>query len=137
MSDLSNNQQATSDDQPATTNLEPTVKIGSQPEKEPHREILSTEPQSPEETPELDREVEKAGVREVGGEIKLTPHDRAVGLEAAAEETPVFPQTKGSNFALNEEEVKVALHRKITNSIVWWVTHHLRQLRIIYHRLKE
>lgn len=137
MSDLSNNQQATSDDQPATTNLEPTVKIGGQPEKEPTREILSTEPQSPEETPELDREVKKTGVREVGGEVKLTPHDRAVGLEAAAEETPVFPQTKGSKFALNEEEVKVALHRKITNSIVWWVTHHLRQLRIIYHRLKE
>lgn len=124
------------DNQLPAGGIQSSVGTNVHPEKEPLRELLPTELQSLEATPELDGEVKKAGVREVGGEIKLTSHDRAVGLEAIAEETPVFAQTKGSNFPLNEEEVKVALHRKITDSIVWWVTYHLRQVRMIYHRLK-
>lgn len=91
-----------------------------------------------EETPELAPEVKKAGVEHVRGEIKLTPEERKVGIEEAAEAVPVSTQPTGAtNLPLTDDQIKKALHQKITDSILWLATWCLRQIKLIHHKIRS
>lgn len=111
----------------------PTAKISGHPEKE-HGGYL----EEVEKAPDLSRELEKAGVETLGGEIRLTKEARQVGVEEAAEATPVVTQTKLTvNLPLTEGQIEEARHQKMSlqDSRSWLVILCERIYKILRHKL--
>lgn len=122
------------DDQPLATSHQPLVKTGGgHPEREP---VSETPLEEVEEAPQLPREVQKAGVAPIQGQIKLSVQDKKAGMTEAGEATPVSLQpTQAISLPLTDDQIQEALHQKIANSILWLATWCLRQLRMAHHKI--
>lgn len=78
---------------------------------------------------ELEKEVEKAGVEKIGEEITLPEPVKQQGVKVSGENVPVISRAQ-TNIPLNQVQIKKALHKKITDSILWLAIWCLRQLKI-------
>lgn len=98
------------------TPVAPSSPVGlAQKEQEPSS-VADIQPSQPEI--ELHKEVEKAGVKVVSGEPRLTEKHKKLGIEHAGELTP-FP-TITAQQQMTEDEVKEELkHGDKTNSRHW------------------
>lgn len=110
-----------------------TANTGGHPEREP---IKETPLEEVEKAPELSLEVQKAGVTPIQEQVKLPTQDQQVGMMEAGEAVPVSLQPT-QTITLTDDQIKKALHQKVTESILWLATWCVRQLRVIHHKLSR
>lgn len=77
---------------------------------------------------ELEKEVKEAGVEKIGEEITLPEPVRNMGVAPSGPSQPVLPT--GITIPLNQPQIKNALHKKVTEAILWLAVWCLRQLKI-------
>ena len=91
-----------------------------------------------EKAPELAPELEQVGVNHIKDEIELSPQDKGVGIEAAAQSTPLTAQPAGvANLSLTDDQIEKALHQKLADSILWLATWCLRQIQLIHRKIRR
>lgn len=93
----------------------------------------------PSETePALHPEVEGAGVEKVSHVPDLTLEDKKAGLQLAKESTQVSTQPSGVvQLPMTEEETlkQLRFHRKVADSVSWWLISILRQFKMMHRKL--
>jgi len=77
---------------------------------------------------ELEKEVQEAGVEKIGEEIILPEPVKKEDVKIVGPGTPLEPMAP--SLPLNQKQIKIALHQKITEAIRWLAVWCLRQLKL-------
>lgn len=115
--------------QPFQQPVQPAQPVGSVQKETGH---VSDFVKPTEHAPKISPELRKAGVEESPNhEVpKLSLEDKKAGLGLAKEHTPVVTQPTGSvKLPMTGQQAKLALHKKISDSMRWLALLVLRQLK--------
>lgn len=85
-----------------------------------------------EQAPRISPELQKAGVEHSPDTPvpKLTLEDRKAGLGLAKEHVPVITEPSGQvKLPMTQQQAKVAMHKKVSDSVRWLAMLVLRQLK--------
>lgn len=88
-------------------------------------------------TMEIPREVESAGVSEVGKPTELPPDIRRFGVSHSGANTQiVIPASPNVTLPISDQQIVVGMHAKITSAFRWLATWCIRKLKKAHLTLK-
>jgi hypothetical protein len=122
----------------AQLGLQVQVSAGGVTGKE--KELISKLEESLEEVgipPEVGQELKEVGVEQISETVELPqPISEATGMTYAGPTTPVSGQpTTKIKLPLTDDQIKKALHQRITDSILWLALWCLRRIQIAHARI--
>jgi len=115
---------------PTITNTTPNLPSGGGILKE--KEFISNNQEEKyyEETGkeiELDQEVKEAGVEKIGEEIVLPDPVKKMGVDISGPSTPI--PSPSQSLPMDNVQIKKALHKRVTDAILWLAVWCLRQIK--------
>lgn len=86
--------------------------------------------------PELEPEVEKAGVQQVSGEVQIPQPVSQMGVKHAGPTVPVSGQV-AVTLPITDDQILVGLHKNIFDAFRWLAEWSVRRLKMAHLALKK
>jgi hypothetical protein len=86
--------------------------------------------------PELEPELEKAGVQQISGEVQIPPAVSQMGVSQAGPTAPVSGQVT-VNLPITDDQVFKGLHADVFDAFRWLAEWSMRRLRMAHLALKK